>query len=236
MILSFVIPLYNEAPRIRNSAREIVSFRKSLPYPSEWIFVDDGSTDDTELIARQELGAMPYRWIKLGTNQGKGRAVQAGVLETQGDFVFFADADLSTPLAEYESLLKAMQNGSDLAIGSRGLPDSKVLVHQNWVREMMGKGFNRIATLFTFKGIRDSQCGFKGFRKEAAKRLFSLQKITRFSFDAELIFLAQRLGLRISEIPVTWVNSEQSKVRMIQDSFNMLVDLIRIRWLHRDLR
>jgi dolichyl-phosphate beta-glucosyltransferase len=235
MILSFIVPLYNEEARIRGAVRKIFEFQKKLPAGSEWIFVDDGSTDDTEVIARQELGAMPYRWVKFDSNQGKGAAVRAGILEAKGDFIFFTDADLSTPLDEYEKLLKAMKNSSDLAIGSRALPDSRILLRQSWVRETMGKIFNRIATLLTFKGISDSQCGFKGFRREAAKKLFGLQKIKRFSFDAEIVYLAQRLGLRVAEVPVTWINSPESRVRKIQDSLNMLFDLFRIRWLHRDL-
>lgn len=235
MFLSFIVPLYNEEKRIAKTIREIAAFRQGLPVENEWIFVDDGSTDQTESHARQELGTMPHRWIRFERNQGKGDAVRRGMLEARGDFLFFTDTDLSTPLVEYERLLHELKNGYDVAIASRGL-GARVLVHQSWMRETMGRIFNRIARLLTFKGIRDSQCGFKGFRREAARKLFSLQKISRFSFDAEIVFLAQRLGFRVAEIPVTWINSENSKVRMFQDSLQMLIDLFRIRWLHRDLK
>ena len=237
MLISFVVPIYNEEKRIRNAIRQIADFQKGLSYESEWIFVDDGSTDATERLARQELSVLPsYRWLRLDSNQGKGRAVQKGVLEAKGDYIFFTDVDLSVPLPEFENLLKPLKDGYDVAIGSRGLADSRVLVHQSWVRETMGKAFNCFARALAFRQIRDSQCGFKAFRRHVARKLFTLQKINGFSFDAELIYLAQRLSLRIAEIPVTWVNSKDSKVQMIRDSCQMLMDLFRIRWLHRNLR
>ncbi len=236
MKISFILPLYNEKTRIVKTIREISNFRSSFPHQSEWIFVDDGSTDGTEALARGELGSLTHRWIRLESNQGKGRAVQKGMLEATGDFIFFTDADLSTPLAESEKLLEGLKDGYDIAIGSRGLEGSKVLVHQNWLRETMGKVFNRFARLFAFKNIRDSQCGFKAFKKGAAKKLFGLQKISGFSFDAEILYLGQAFQMRIVEVPVTWVNSKDSKVNIVRDSIKMLLDLMRIRWLHRNLR
>lgn len=235
MLLSFIVPVFNEEKRIQKTIQEILAFRKGLPFENEWIFVDDGSTDATEQVARQELGTTPYRWIRFEANRGKGAAVRAGMLLAEGEFLFFTDADLSTPLQEYERLLAALQNGKDVAIASRG-PGANVLVHQNILRESMGKIFNRIARVLTFKHIRDSQCGFKAFRREVAKELFGLQKLTGFSFDAEILYLGQRLGYWIAEIPVTWINSPDSRVRIVRDSFAMLVDLFRIRRLHRGLK
>lgn len=234
MRISFVIPMHNEEKRIQKTVREIRAFRQNFPWDSEWIFVDDGSTDATEKVAREELGGMPYRWIRFEKNQGKGRAVQRGMLEATGDFVFFTDADLSTPLPEYERLLQPLQNGYDVALGSRALAESRVQVHQNFIRETMGKVFNRIARLFSFKGIWDSQCGFKGFRKDVARELFQEQKIRGFAFDAEIVYLAQKKGYRLAEIPVTWRNSPQSRVRMVKDSLQMFFDVVRIKWLHRN--
>lgn len=234
MKLSFVIPVYNEEKRIENTVQGVRDFAKKLTDEVEWIFVDDGCTDRTEQLAQGQLGEFHHRWIKLGHNQGKGRAVQRGMLEARGDVVLFMDADLSTPPEEYEQLLKPLEEGYDIAVGSRGA-GSHVLVHQIWLRETMGRIFNRIARLLTFKQIGDSQCGFKAFRREAAHRLFRLQKIAGFAFDAEIVFLAQKLGYRIAEVPITWVNSPDSKVRIIRDSVQMLVDLLRIRWLHLDL-
>lgn len=235
MLISFVIPLYNEEKRVQKSVREILAFREGFPHEMELIFVDDGSTDRTEEIAREELGSVPYRWIRFEANRGKGAAVRAGMLLAEGDYLFFTDADLSTPLEEYSRLLAALQNGKDAAIASRG-PGAQVLVHQNVLRESMGRIFNRIARLFSFEGISDSQCGFKAFRREAAKELFGRQRLTGFSFDAEILYLAQRLGYRIAEIPVTWINSPESRVRILRDSLNMVWDLFRIHGLHRDLK
>lgn len=236
MKLSFVVPVFNEEKRIQKTVREITLFRSNLPSESEWIFVDDGSTDRTEVLAHEALGGMPRRWMKLPTNQGKGRAVQTGILAATGDYIFFTDADLSTPLAEYELLLNSLRQGYDVAVGSRAIRDSRVMVHQNWLRESMGKIFNRIARLLTFRGVRDSQCGFKAFRREAARTLFGLQKTKGFSFDAEILYLAQKLNYRIVEVGVAWTNSKNSKVRIIEDSFLMLADLFRIRWFHRNLK
>lgn len=233
MLLSFVIPVYNEAKRIRKSISEIVKFQKGLAFDTEWIFVDDGSTDETGTLARTELGPFPHRWLRLEVNRGKGRAVQTGMLEARGDYIFFSDLDLSTPLTEYEKLLKPLREGFDVALASRG-PGADVRIHQNWLRETMGKSFNLLGRFLAFKEIRDTQCGFKAFRREAAGKLFALQKLKGFSFDAEIIFLAQRLGYRLKEVPVTWVNSPDSKVRIVQDSLQMLWDLFRIRWIHRN--
>ncbi len=234
MRLSFVVPLYNEEKRIGNSIQEVQTFRAKLSHESEWIFVDDGSTDRTKSVAEPLLESIPHRWIRLESNQGKGRAVQRGMLEARGDVIIFMDADLSTPLTEYEKLVNPLKNGYDIAIGSRG-PGARILVRQNPLRETMGKLFNRIARALTFKEIRDSQCGFKAFRREVVGPLFSSQKIFGFSFDAEILFLAQQKGFRIAEVPVTWVNSKESRVRVLRDSFRMFVDLFRIRWLHRNL-
>ena len=234
-MISFVIPLYNEEERIAKTVHEIKIFQKNFPGDYEWIFVDDGSTDETEQRARQELRGMEYRWLQLNSNQGKGKAVQKGMLEARGDFIFFTDTDLSTPLSEHQGFLQVLKDGYDLAIGSRGLADSRVLVHQNWLRETMGKIFNRIARLLTFKRVKDSQCGFKGFRKEAAHGLFQKQRVAGFSFDAEIIYLAQKMGYRIAELPVTWVNSKASKVHIVRDSIRMFLDLFQIRWYHRKI-
>jgi dolichyl-phosphate beta-glucosyltransferase len=236
MLISFIVPIYNEEKRIEHTIQKIAVFRKREGHTTELIFVFDGSTDQTKALAGRALENMPHRWMDLECNRGKGKAVQEGMLAAQGEFLFFTDADLSTPLEEYERLLGALQDGYGLAIGSRGMPDSRVVVHQNWLRESMGIVFNRIARFFSFKDIHDSQCGFKAFRKEAARKLFGLQRIDGFSFDAEIIYLAQQLGLKIAEVGVTWKNSKESRVKMVRDSFRMLIDLLRIRWLHRDLK
>jgi dolichyl-phosphate beta-glucosyltransferase len=230
--LSVVVPAYNEEHRIRASLDRIVAYLVTQNISSEVIVVDDGSTDQTVVVSHERLGSIPHKILSNGQNRGKGFSVRQGMLAAQGEIVLFTDADLSTPIEECEKLIRDIQNGSDLAIGSRDVSGSKVERHQNILREFMGKVFNRIAHVSAFRGIHDSQCGFKAFKHNVAQKLFTLQKINGFCFDAEIIFLAQRLGYRVGEVGVRWINSPQSKVRIIRDSVLMFVDLCRIRLLH----
>lgn len=233
LYLSIIIPSYNEEDRIAPTLKKILTFIHQKKYAAEIIVVDDGSQDRTTAIAESELGNFPHKTLVETSNQGKGHAVKRGMLEAKGEYLLFTDADLSTPIEEVDRLVGCLKDGFDIAIGSRGLKDSRVEVHQNIIRETMGKTFNRIARLFTFRQIRDSQCGFKCFRKDVARDLFKSQVLKGFSFDAEIVYLAQKKGYRIAEVPVIWRNSSQSHVRILKDSFQMLVDLIRIRLIHR---
>lgn len=235
MKISLVIPAYNEEERIANTIRAVGRYFSGRPWESELVVVDDGSLDRTVEVAQAEWKcfAGEKRVLSNGVNRGKGYSVRQGMLASNGDYVFFSDADLSTPIEESEKLLKALLEGADVAIGSRDLPDSDVQVHQNFLREFMGKAYNRIARVLTFKGIKDSQCGFKGFTREAAHELCRLQRIDGFSFDAELVYLAQKKGYKVKEIPVAWRNDPKSRVSVLRDPFFMFADLVRIRWIHR---
>ena len=230
--LSVVIPCFDEENRLGPTLENIVDYLKRQNYASEIIVVDDGSRDKTAELAERKLGPFPHRVLRLGTNQGKGEAVKRGVLEAGGQCILFTDADLSTPIEEVALLTERLKDGFDLAIGSRALRDSRVMIRQNLIRESMGKIFNRIARLFSFRKISDSQCGFKCFRRDAARDLFQMQKLKGFSFDAEIIYLAQKKGYRIAEIPVTWRNSPYSRVHILKDSVRMLIDVFRIPWIH----
>ena len=231
--LSVVIPSFNEEKRLGPTLEKILHYLRGKNYAWEIIVVDDGSTDATAKLAEEKLDSVTHRVLRNIYNEGKGQAVKRGMLEAQGDYVLFTDADLSTPIEEVERLLSRLQTESDVAIGSRGLRESRVEVHQNLMREGMGKIFNRIARFVSFKRIRDSQCGFKCFRKEVARALFQEQKLKRFSFDAEIIYLAQKRGYKIAEVPVLWRNSPYSRVHILKDSVRMLVDVFRIPWMHR---
>lgn len=234
--LSIIIPAYNEALRIAPTIEKIKAFLRAKAYPSEIIVVDDGSSDRTAEIASDQLKDFPHLIIQNERNRGKGYSVKTGMLSAKGLYRLFSDADLSTPIEETDRFLDQLEHGGyDCVIGSRDLPDSRVEIHQNWLREIMGKVFNRLARLFSFRSIHDSQCGFKGFRRDAAQKLFALQKLEGFSFDAEIIFLAQKMGYRILETPVTWRNSSQSRVQIFKDPLAMFVDLMRIRFIHRGL-
>ena len=235
-MISIVIPAFNEAERIPKTIGSIRAFFRGRKETFELIVADDGSTDNTAGIVEREAAGMPCRVLRSPMNKGKGDAVRRGVLAAQGDFILFCDADLSTPVEELDKMLAALQNGADVAFGSRALPQSDVQVHQNVLRETMGKTFNLLARLVAFHGVQDSQCGFKCFRKEPAHVLFSAAKIDGFCFDAEIAYLAQKKGYRLVEIPVIWRNSPQSKVHILTDPLRMFLDLLRIRWLHRNDR
>ena len=235
MKISIIVPAYNEEQRIGRTIGEIKHFIQSRKLDWDILIVDDGSTDKTVEAA---VGALKgehrvrYKFIHNDRNRGKGYSVRQGMLSADGDLLLFTDADLSTPIQEIEKLIRAIDEGYDVAIGSRGLEDSQVEVHQNIVRETMGVIYNRIARLLTFKGIRDSQCGFKMFRRNVARELFELQRINGFSFDAEVVYLAQKRGFKIKELPVAWRNSPSSKVHILWDPIAMLWDLCRIYFIH----
>jgi dolichyl-phosphate beta-glucosyltransferase len=232
MYLSVVIPAYNEEKRLPQSLKTVLDFLKKQSYRSEIIVSDDGSQDRTVALAKDLLKDFPHQVLVTPQNRGKGHAVRQGVLAATGDYVLFTDADLSTPIEEVVKFLARLEKDQDVVIGSRALPGSQVEIHQNFLRETMGKVFNLIAQLWTFKGVHDSQCGFKCFRREAAQKLFKLQKLDGFSFDVEIVYLAQKLGLRLLELPVIWRNSAQSRVQVLRDPLMMFWDVLRIRRLH----
>ena len=231
--LSIVIPAFNEEKRIAATLETLRGYLARQNYESEIIVVDDGSKDRTVETARMKLEGCRHRVLPVAVNTGKGNAVREGMLAAEGRYVLFTDADLSTPIEEVERFLRYLKEGNDVVIGSRALDRSKIEVRQNFSRELMGKVFNLIARMLVFREVRDSQCGFKAFTREAARDLFGRQKTKGFSFDAEILYLAQKKGYRIREEPVIWRNSEQSKVRILSDPLLMLRDLLVIRWIHR---
>ncbi len=231
--LSVIIPAYNEDARLGPSLELLVAYLQSRPYASEIIVVDDGSTDKTVQVAHEKLQKIRHKIIENAANHGKGYVVRQGMLLGEGKYLLFSDADLSTPIEEVERFMRLMdEKDVDGVIGSRSLAASQVEIHQPKIRELMGKVFNWLARSLCFQGYHDSQCGFKCFRSAAAKSLFGAQKLHGFSFDVEILYLAQKQGLKILEEPVVWRNSFQSKVRWT-DPLKMFGDLLKIRWLHR---
>lgn len=241
MFLSIILPAYNEEQHILSSLDQL---RKQLPsicmkiegYPLsdrfEIIIVNDGSSDQTGTIVRQYMSQFPdfiLRLIELPNNKGKGHAVKVGVEVARGEYIVFMDVDLSTPLTELPKLIHALQKDCAIAVGSRGLPQSQIVIHQPIYREMMGKMFNVLVKLFVIKGIHDTQCGFKAFRSHEAKQVFGLLQTHRFSFDVEILLIAQELKIIVREIPITWHNSFDSNVSPIRDSWEMFYSLLQMK-------
>jgi dolichyl-phosphate beta-glucosyltransferase len=234
--LSVVIPTYNKESRIAATLDKVASFLELKPYASEIVVVDDGSADGTEEAARRALAGqarLAAKVLSRGFNLGKGASVREGVLAAAGEIVLFADDDLSTPIEELDKGLAAIESGSDVAIGSRAHPDSYIRIRQRRPRELMGKTFNLLVRLFVLRGYRDTQCGFKAFRREAAREIFSRLRTAGFGFDVEVLVLAGALGFRVAEIPVTWCDARPSRLRIFGGSWGMLKDIWRIR---RDAR
>jgi len=231
MKLSLVIPAYNESARIEQSLLQIFSYLAELSQPAEIIVVDDGSTDSTaDTVQAMTANRPELRLLRLPRNQGKGAAVKAGVLASQGEEVLISDADLSTPLTELPRFLAALANGFDLAIGSRQIPGARMIRYQPILRQVAGVLFGLVVRVILPVGVVDTQCGFKLLRGPAGRELFQRLTIPGFCFDVELLVLAKRLGLRVTELPVTWENRAGSKVSMIRHLPRVARELLRIRW------
>jgi dolichyl-phosphate beta-glucosyltransferase len=198
----------------------------------EIIVVDDGSSDGTgRIVDHIAKDVRNVRLIRYEKNRGKGHALRKGVLATKGDFVLVMDADLSTPMEELRKLMPCLSGGGfDIAIGSRGLALSDIIIKQPFWRRGMGKTFNKIVKALVIGGFNDTQCGFKLFKGEIARSLFGEAKIDRFAYDVEILALAKRKAYGIKEVPIRWINSPESRVDPVKDSLRMLADLIRIRF------
>ena len=230
--LSIVVPAYNEAARIGPTLERLRKYVENSPYSVELIVVDDGSTDETLSVVRQGTGTLPgLRLLSNSRNRGKGFSVRRGVLAARGRFVLFTDADLSAPIEETDKLLAALtEQGADAAVGSRALVRGLIRVRQPWFRVMAGRAFNIATRILTGLAICDTQCGLKLFRRASTLRAFRMQTVCGFGFDPELLFLIKRLGRTVVEVPVRWNNDSATKVRLLQDSTRMFLDLVIIRW------
>jgi dolichyl-phosphate beta-glucosyltransferase len=237
--LSVIVPAYNEERRLPALLDRLVNDGEAVVDAAgatllDVVIVDDGSTDATPSILAAAASRLTFvRVIRFGANRGKGAAVRAGVFAADGGRILVTDVDLSTPLDDLASLAAALEGGADVAIGSRSTKGSQVLVHQPRHRELMGKTFNLLLRMLTGIPWRDTQCGFKLFRADAARRLFALQRVDGFAFDAELCVNARRIGISIAEVPVRWLDNGDTRVHLIRSSARMAADLVRIAWRAR---
>ena len=240
--LSIVVPVFNEERRLPALLDRLDAEADGLLVPAdlellEVIVVDDGSDDGTsDILATSAHLPGRLRSIRLAAHLGKGAAVKAGAQAARADRILMTDVDLSTPLEEVVHLSAELDRGIDFAMGSRSLPDSDVVVHQPAHRELAGKTFNLLFRLATGLAWRDTQCGFKLFRRSTTRELFELQRIDGFAYDAELCVNADRLGLRVSEVPVRWMNNVDTRVTLFGSSVQMALDLARIAWRARRLK
>ena len=228
LFVSVVIPAYNEERRLGNTLQAVKKYLASADFQYEVIIVDDGSIDRTASIA-EHADVPGLRVLKNPGNQGKGYTVRHGIEQATGDIILFTDADNSTPIEEFETLRPHFDNGADIVIGSRALPQSQLQVRQTALREFAGRTFNWLLRLLVNLPFHDTQCGFKAFRREAAQAVFPHQSIRGWGFDAEVLLIARRQGLRIVETPVHWINSPDSRLSIWRDAPKMLLEVLKIR-------
>ncbi|HPQ40721.1 MAG TPA: glycosyltransferase family 2 protein [bacterium] len=229
--LSVIIPAYNEETDIAACIRAVREFLEKNSISHEIIAVDDGSTDATlERIREISAGEPLIRALTNGRNRGKGYTVRHGVMESRGNLVLFTDVDLSTPIHEYYSLKRYIDEGYDVAFGSRALAKSQLRIKQPWYRIYLGRLANRVIqrVVPALRGIKDTQCGFKLFRGDVARRIFPLQRIERWGFDFEILHIARKYEYRVIEVPVEWSHSGDSRITM-SDYPRTLQELLKVR-------
>ncbi|HKS73950.1 MAG TPA: dolichyl-phosphate beta-glucosyltransferase [Terriglobales bacterium] len=231
MRYSIVIPAYNESARIAESLDKILQYANTRRWDIEIIVVDDGSSDSTPDIVRDRAAENPcLHLIANPGNRGKGYSVRNGMLHAQGEILLFSDADLSSPIEEFDNLLAAIAQGADVAIGSRWVNADLQTEKQPIHRQLFGRLFNLALRLTLGLKFKDTQCGFKAFTRPSAQAVFPRQTIERWGFDPELIYLAQRLGFRVVEVPVAWAHREGTRINPLRDGIRMLGEMLEIRW------
>ena len=237
-LLSLVIPAYNEQNRLPATFQQIREHITKWAFPFELIIVVEPSEDRTLELVRDEAQSLPNLVVLTNSKRrGKGFAVRNGMLQARGSYIFFSDADLSTPLEDLDKGLTLLRHDQsiDVLVGNRQHPNSQIVQHQTMMREYMGKVFNRMVQALAGLNLSDTQCGFKGFRYQAAKEIFGRQQTDGFAFDIEVLLLAKAMNFSVVEAPVRWKNSPASHVRIVGDSLQMLRDVAGVRKLVRDI-
>lgn len=231
MRYSIVIPAYNEGARIGASLEKIASYIESQKLDAEVVVVNDGSRDNTLDVVRQFAGRIQNLvLVENPGNRGKGYSVRNGMMHARGDVLLFTDADLSSPIEEAPKLFDAITHGADIAIGSRWLRSELQTQRQPFYRQLFGRIFNLLLRIILGLRFRDTQCGFKAFTKLAAQSIFPWQKIERWGFDPEILYLAKRQDLKVVEVPVAWAHDEGTRISPLRDGIRMFFEMLKIRW------
>ncbi len=228
---SIVLPAYNESARIAGTLDRILAHATQRGWKVEVIVVNDGSSDDTANIVRQFAAEHSVvRLLENPGNRGKGYSVRNGMLRAQGEILLFSDADLSSPIEEADKLFAAIANGADIAIGSRWVDPRLQIRRQPLLRRVLGRIFNLALRVILGLQFKDTQCGFKAFTRRSAQAIFPLQKIERWGFDPEVLYLAKKFGFAVREVPVAWSHREGTRIHPLRDGIRMFGELLRIRW------
>jgi len=231
MTYSIVIPAYNESARLGTTLEKVLAYVRRQGWDAEVIVVNDGSRDNTAEIVRALAEKNPaVRLVENPGNRGKGYSVRNGILNARGDIVAFSDADLSSPIEELPKLLDALAAGADIAIGSRWLRAELQTQRQSLHRQIFGRIFNLLLRIILGLQFKDTQCGFKAFTRRAAQTILPLQRIERWGFDPEILFLARKFGFRVDEVAVLWGHSGGTRINPLIDGARMFQEMLRVRW------
>ncbi len=227
---SIILPAYNESARIADTLNKICAFITKRGWNAEVIVVNGGSSDGTgDMVCEYARKYPALRLLEIPGNRGKGYCVRNGMLHARGDILLFSDADLSAPIEEADKLFAALAKGADVAIGSRWLDPQLQIQKQPLHRQLFGRIFNIAVRVILGLKFKDTQCGFKAFTRRSAHAIFPLQKIERWGFDPELLYLARKFGFVVSEVPVVWAHCEGTRLSLLRDSLGMLGEMLKIR-------
>lgn len=228
---SIIIPAYNEGARLGSTLDRVLAYVSAERWDAEVIVVNDGSTDTTANLVVSYAQRNPVlRLLENPGNRGKGFSVRNGMLNSKGELLLFSDADLSSPIDEAPKLFAAIASGADVAIGSRWL-DPKLQTHrQSLLRQFYGRLFNLVLRILLGLKFKDTQCGFKAFTRDAAMKIFPQQRIERWGFDPELLYLARRSGLKVKEVGVVWSHVEGTRISPLRDGIRMFGEALKVRW------
>lgn len=226
--ISLVVPAYNEQSRLPGTLEKMRAFLARQSFNYEVLVVDDGSADGTAALVEEAIPGFPGLGLLREPHRGKGHAVRQGMLAARGQYVMFCDADFSMPVEEVVRFPAAMAGGYQIAIASREVKGAR-RIGEPPHRHLMGRVFNLIVRLLAVPGLQDTQCGFKCFTQEAARKIFRLQVIDGFGFDVEVLYIARKMGVGITEVPISWYYSPSSRVDPIRDTLRMVNDVLQVR-------